>query len=193
MFRKDIEKAYTDKVSEYIANGWMFHITTMAGHQGEICKSDLYKGDDVIRIMLEEKASYIDDCGNYIELIVGRNTDKIMGDRWRDTIWNNHLEVIESQKFYIIGRGEKFFGTKEEYEAAVKKHYDRMYARHRSNHRIEFPEAAKRIVWSFMKRQYDCKTIRLSQIESVYKELDRNGKARYIVRAKGKHFEINKK
>ena len=39
-----------------------------------------------------------------------------------NTIWNNRLEVIESERFYVLGsserRGNTFYGTKAEAEQA---------------------------------------------------------------------------
>ena len=53
MKAKDIEKIYTAKVAEYLAKGYTINPATMSGHQGEIAKIDLKKGDEIIRILLD--------------------------------------------------------------------------------------------------------------------------------------------
>lgn len=190
MFMKDIEKLFTDKVNEYLSNGYIFHCTTMSGNQGEIAKVDLYKGDDVIRILLDSHFQQVDMLDSYVSLVVGRNTDKLYGTTI-DTIWSYRLDVIEEQRFYSVGRDKRFYVSMEEAEKCEQKRSDRYYASWMSDRQI-LPEKANRIVWSFMKRQYDCKTIRLNQIEQVYKKVRSDGKVWYYVKAKGKVFPMNK-
>lgn len=95
---KDVEKMFTEKVAQYIANGYLVNATTMAGHQGEICKLDLRKGDEVVRILIDmtnkgwQKIYY---------LLVGKNTDVLYGGM-DNIIWNKNLQEIERHDFYVI-------------------------------------------------------------------------------------------
>lgn len=45
-----IYKVFTDKVNKYLENGYMFRLSSMGGHQGEIGKVDLFKGNELIMI-----------------------------------------------------------------------------------------------------------------------------------------------
>ena len=102
---RQIEAIYTEKVAEYIAKGYTVNASTMSGHQGEIAKIDLRKGDEIIRVMLDtERCSF----HSAVVIIVGRNTDDRIAKSTElhsyDTIWNNLLEIIEKR---ISGRWKR--------------------------------------------------------------------------------------
>lgn len=56
---KEIQKAYTEKVNEYLAKGMQINTGTMSGSQGEICKIDLTDGSSIYRIRLERDREYL--------------------------------------------------------------------------------------------------------------------------------------
>lgn len=128
----EINKRYTEVVAEYIAKGYTINTSTMGGHQGEIAKIDLTDGTDIIRIEIndftERRKSYFDSAEG-IEIIVGKNTDKVKpnsNDTW-STIWSSHLEIIYQERFYQIGSRHRsvFYGSKEEEERAYRKRIER--------------------------------------------------------------------
>lgn len=203
MFRKDIEKAFTDKVAEYFVKGYNIYYTSMGGHQGEIAKVDLTNGKEIIRIFLDSKNEYSIEVENrhvdlgYISLIVGRCVDNVrIGCRY-DTIWNEKLEIISETQFYEIGRRDNnFFGTREEAIAATLKRYDR--SKHKMFYNTEviiLNDKAKSIVLPFVKKQYKCRSATLKQIEQVKKTVYyRNGKVngvKYYVVARGKTYKLH--
>jgi hypothetical protein len=53
MTQNDINLLFTQKVTELIAQGYQIHTRTMPGSQGEIAKVDLYKGSEIIRVLLD--------------------------------------------------------------------------------------------------------------------------------------------
>lgn len=164
MFENDIENAFTSRVAQYLADGYVFNLTTMNGSQGENGKVDLRKGDEVIRILLNERYE-----GDFVirYLLVGRSTNHLR-DGWMDTIWNNDLEEIERTDFYVIGgrRGKKYFGTREDAEAAQKKRIERR-GRKLTHVETDFSEAYKEIAYRILKKRDCFKSVRKSNIIRV--------------------------
>lgn len=171
MFKKDIENAFTAKVAQYLADGYVFNLTTMNGSQGENGKVDLRKGDEVIRILLSERYE-----GDFVirYLLVGRNTNHLR-DGWMDTIWNNDLEEIERTDFYVIGgrRGKKYFGTREDAEAAQKKRIER-YGRKLTHVETELSDAYKAIAYKILKKRGGFRSIKKADVIRVRQSLGCN-------------------
>lgn len=201
MLRKEIEKIYSDIIADYFNKGYYINMNTMNGSQlNEIAKIDLTNGKEVLRVMLCGSNTDRDNEYNYdlhyISIVIGRNTDKLCGNR-SDIIWNNYLEILSEQRFYEIGiRGDrKFFGTKEEAIAAKKKHYDRIKGDidYWGRNWVTLSDKAKVIVLPFVKRQYKCKSVTLKDIKEVKKYINKNGKAEYVeyyVFAKGNSYKM---
>lgn len=128
----EINKRFTDTVTEYIDKGYTINTASMSGSQGEIAHVDLTDGAEIIRINLEKQCGF---CGpDYIELTVGRCTDKVKPNDCRDriTFWTSHMEVLRSERFYILydrSDYETVYGTKEEAE----KIRDKMIQRYRNH------------------------------------------------------------
>lgn len=133
----DINKRYTEIVSEYITNGYTFNAASMGGSQGEIANIDLTNGIEIIRIYVNSFNDWNHFYGfEGIEIIVGRNTDDVVPNEYRchSTVWNSHLDVIVCERFYKIGEDYRhgvLYGTLEEATAANKKREER-YASRRS-------------------------------------------------------------
>ena len=164
MFKRDIENAFTAKVAQYLADGYVFNLTTMNGSQGEDGRVDLRKGNEVIRILLDRK---YEELIEIFHLLVGRSTNKLR-DGWMDTIWNNDLEEIESTDFYVVGRGKcgEYYGTKEEAETAEKKRINR-YGRKLTHVETELSDAYREIAYRILKKRDCFKSIRKSDIIRV--------------------------
>lgn len=108
IFSKDIRKAFTDKVNEYLAKGMEISVRTMSGSQGEIGKIDLTDGKNIYRIRLEREHRFIDRDFFYggidtIELIVEKYEDdgRDALDTW-GTLWSGKGELIEEKTWYSI-------------------------------------------------------------------------------------------
>lgn len=192
MFKKDIEKIYTNTIMEYLNKGYRINSSTMNGSQGEIAKVDLTNDKEVIRIYLSSSTNYSErywtEC---IILTVGRNTDRLTGMRY-DIIWNDNLEIISEQKFYKIGLNSNYYGTKEEAVEAMKKSSSRIKNRYvsQNNSVITLPDKAKEIVFPFVKKQYKCKSIKVNEIEKVEKIIT-NGKSEYYIKARGRTYMLS--
>ena len=76
MNQNDINRAFTEKVAELLGRGYQIYPGTMGGSQGEIAHVDLYKGDEIIRVLLDHSAGRGEKPDGF-RLVVGRNTDRI--------------------------------------------------------------------------------------------------------------------
>ena len=119
----DINKMFTAEVSKYLARGYHFNTASMSGSQGETAKVDLTNGTEIIRVLLRTFSDGWDKQGT--ELFVGRVAEKENVRRdvayCVNTIWNNRLEPVSSQRFYEVngyGDSNKFYGTEADAEAA---------------------------------------------------------------------------
>lgn len=198
MFMKEIEAAYTAKVAEYIAKGYTIYTATMRGHQGEIAKVDLRKGDEIIRILLHEEHDYRNMTESVV-IMVGRCMDQYVIAGQSDTLWNDRLEAIERIVFFQIGekwnghKTIKVYTTSESVkdEAQAKRNARAKNRSHYTFYGKTMSEAAHAVVLPFVKRQPGCKTCKLSEIERVYKLTDSDGKTSYRVVARNKTYILH--
>ena len=197
---EQINRKFTEKVTELLAQGYTMNTATMGGSQGEIAKVDLTDGKKIIRVMLDTDRGVERIGGRFYDfdkvvLIIGTCTDNVKihsSDHFCNTIWNNHLTDIITEDFYRIGRGE-WYGTKEESMEQQDKQSERLQTRYVAN-RYDLSDNAKAIVLSFMKRQPKCKSIKLSEIESVKHHhvttRSRGLFGKYTVSARGYSFDL---
>lgn len=198
---ESINKRYTELVAEYIGKGYYFNTATMGGSQGEIAHADLTNGTEIIRILIQRFCNWDRFGTEGIEIVVGRCTDEYIKpnmNRDLETVWNNKLEVITSEKFFQIGiehrDGSRYYGTEDEALAANQKQQDR-WETVRTESKKEMPEAAKQIVLPFVKRQPRCKSVKLNEIESVYRvvnfnRFDETTRNEYYVKFRGQTVRI---
>ncbi len=199
----DINRKFTEAVTEWIGKGYIINSATMGGSQGEISKVDLTNGSEIIRVLLNSTGhpiTKIEDrfySFDIVELTVGRVTDQIVPNSpsvW-DTVWNEHLEVISSEEFYEIGRNrrEKWYGTKAEAIAQQDKNWERSEAR-KVSERTELDAAA--IVLPFVKRQPKARSTKLHEITKVTKTVSKNlfddgVRVKYTVEARGNTYRLH--
>ena len=166
MNQNDINRMFTEKVTELIAQGYQINPATMSGSQGEYAHVDLRKGTDIIRVLLDDGSDY-EEGVDFMRLAVGRCTDQIrMGtfDRLGNTIWNNKLEVFFEIKFAKIA--EKYFTDMETGVQMRRKRYLRWKQKNRRD-RHDLPEAFKSAALRYVQKQPRMKTCKLSEIERV--------------------------
>lgn len=122
MKKTELDMIFTNKVSEYIAKGYIINTNSMAGHQGEIAKIDLRKSDEVLRIVMLQLDFTAD--GKKFCILVGRSTDTIdLNACSREIIWTNHLEIIEKLTFIAIS--DNWYLPEEEGKQEYQKKYER--------------------------------------------------------------------
>lgn len=201
-----INRKFTETVAEWMARGYTINTATMGGSQGEVSKIDLTDGKEIIRVLLGNLSGASEKIGDRyyhmdgVELITGRVTDDVMPNSpntWSN-VWNEHLEVLSSEKFYEIGRArrndEKWYGTRDEAIAQQNKASARYSGRYVSR-RQELSDRAKEIVLTYVRRQPKCKTARASEIESITKHHieSRTGKryVKYTIKVRGQVFDLH--
>lgn len=166
MNQNDINRLFTEKVTELIGQGYQINPATMSGSQGEYAHVDLRKGTEIIRVLLDDASDFMQGL-NFIRLAVGRCTDQIRMntfDRIGNTIWNNHLEILFEIKFAKIG--EDFFTDPESGARMREKHYER-WRINQTPERRDLPDAFKSAALRYVQRQPRMKTCKLSEIERV--------------------------
>ena len=177
---EDIEKLFTEKVAQYIANGYTVNANTMSGHQGEVCKFDLRKGDEVVRILIDRTNK---GWQKIYYLLVGKNTDTLYGGM-DDTIWNNHLQEVERYDFYVISdmyREKPVLGTEEEAKRAFDKRLDRAALNPKYNDYVtELSNEYKKVAYQIVRKKDGFNSIKLTDIKKVCREVRRNKVERVV-------------
>ena len=166
MNQNDINRIFTEKVTELIGQGYQINPATMSGSQGEYGHVDLRKGTDIIRVLLDDGSDY-EEGVDFMRLAVGRCTDQIrMGtfDRLGNTIWNNRLEILFEIKFAKIA--ENYFTNMETGVQMRRKRYLRWKQKDRRARR-DLPDSFKSAALRYVQKQPRMKTCKLSEIERV--------------------------
>ena len=166
MNQNDINRMFTEKVTELIAQGYQINPATMSGSQGEYAHVDLRKGTEIIRVLLDDASDFMSGL-NFLRLVVGRCTDQIrMGtfDRLGNTIWNNRLEILFEIKFAKIA--ENYFTDMETGVQMRRKRYLRWKQKDRRARR-DLPDSFKSAALRYVQKQPRMKTCKLSEIERV--------------------------
>ena len=107
MNQNDINRAFTEKVTELLSRGYQIHPGTMGGSQGEIAHVDLYRGDEIIRVLLDHSAGR-GEKPDGVRLVVGRNTDRIR-IRYRKDVKPGMWVRFQDEKWIISTLGEYSF------------------------------------------------------------------------------------
>lgn len=173
----DIEAIMSAKVAEYITKGYILSTTTMSGHQGEIAKVDMKKGNEIIRILLTSENAWNDEGTiQKTTLTVGRAQDKVRSSRLFDTmattIWNNRLDIIEETVWYSVDSSADYFSEdKAEIIAQHKKQMERWRMRealrYLKNGKDVTGDKAKQIALAFVRKQRGEKRSKVEDIASI--------------------------
>ena len=166
MNQNDINRMFTEKMTELIGQGYQINPATMSGSQGEYAHVDLRKGAEIIRVLLDDASDFMQGM-NFLRLAVGRCTDQIRMstfDRVGNTIWNNRLEILFEIKFAKIA--ENYFTDMETGVQMRRKRYLRWKQKDRRARR-DLPDSFKSAALRYVQKQPRMKTCKLSEIERV--------------------------
>lgn len=170
MTYQDINRRFSEIVSDYLQKGYYCNTSTMEGSQGEQAKVDLTNGKEIIRVLSkafrEEYAKQMELSG--IKILVGRAPNDITPNHsCGGTIWNNDLQILCEEKFYKISQNSRaFYGTMEESAAAYALHFTRCFKKQAEN-KITLPDAAKSIALRWVRKQPKLKSSKLRDISEV--------------------------
>lgn len=190
---KEINKLFTDKMIEYINDGYIVHSNTMGGTQGEIAKVDLvnYNKGNIIRLYMDRESKYPLE---YLYIIAERiPLKKGFSKGFDKTIWNGKHEKIYEVRLIEIDYGKYYvFPDSEEYneiKAKRRMRYERGYWQH-SNKVYLYNSRAKIPALKLIKKNPRTKTIKIKDIECVYKMVWRDSRAKYYTVCKGKCYSF---
>ena len=164
MTRKDIDRIYTEKVSQLLAQGYQIHTASMGGSQGEIAHTDFIKGSEILRLLIEQGCDCGSSCGDYYSIRLGRHTEPPR--RGYIDIWNNRLETLSEIKLAKVT--DNYFTDMETAKVISEKRLARWRnsARAGTARRV-LPDAYKSAALGWVRKQPRMKTCRLDEIESV--------------------------
>lgn len=128
MIYAEINQRFTEAVTEYLCKGYAVNTSSMSGSQGDIAKIDLTDGNEIVRIFIR-RFSNIQEGTEGVEIIVGKSTDNVKPNCIEQihTLWNGHLEVIRTERFYRVDGNYRrhYYGTKEDAKKAAAIRYER--------------------------------------------------------------------
>lgn len=189
----DINRRYTEIVAEWMAKGYAINTASMNGSQGEIAKIDLTDGKEIIRIMVDRFSDFAANLEG-VEITVGKALDANVrpnsNDGW-STIWNNQLEVLQSERFFKIGENRVSgapYGSEAEAKAAAEQRRKRYIAKNcpTRSHTVSVNamDIAKRII----RREFGVKRIIEADV-SVFKYTNADGTS-YCVSYRNKTYRL---
>ena len=188
---KDINKLFTDKMMEYINDGYIVNTNTMGGTQGEQAMVDLTNGEYIIRLYIDIKS---ESLINHLHIIAERvKMRKKFKCGWDNTIWNGHNEVIFDKSFIEIDYGRYYVDEEsDEYKEIKTKRKQRYESDFRNTRNIVYFEnpKAKEIALKLIKKNPRTKTTKVKDISFVGKHLWRNERPYYIQYAKAKIIHL---
>lgn len=193
MKRVEIDKIFSRMLADYLANGYMVNTNTMGGHQGEVAKVDLRKGDEIIRMSLDKGYDWREHTDWYV-LTVGRATECVRnGDG--AIIWTNKCDEIERHVIYKIG--EDWYSGNEDYtkDCLRKRHarwentwnvVDPLTVSHR-----DLPESCNKVALGILRKMDKCHSVKLCDIKKVRKIVSKgDGSVRFVVDVRNKTVKI---
>ena len=182
MTQNDIHRAFTDKVSELLAQGFQINPATMGGSQGEIAHIDLRRGTEVLRVLLESESGFgrDPDC---LRLTVGRCTEDIGRASFgsHSIVWNERLEILFEIKFARIT--PEFFTDMETGRHITEKRFERWKSK-KTPSRRQMGDAYKVAALKYIRRQPRMKTCKLQDIGRMTRTTLKDGRACFKIEAR---------
>ena len=165
----EINKEFTNKVNEYLDKGYIINSSTMSGSQGEVTKVDLTNGKEIIRILINRCWYNHHEYDGY-EIFVGKanKAEHLINSYGSfNTIWNNELIEISSDKFYHADyyKQKDWFVTEKdikEISKIMKERYKNSFIYPKS-----LPDRAKDIALKYVRKQPKCSRARKESVQII--------------------------
>lgn len=109
MFKKDIDKIFTEIVADYISKNWIIYSSSIGENQGEKAKIDLVKDNEIVRILLDKNYNYESYSYTISVGIKKESSNLYRGKDFDKIFWNKDFEIIEEYKFYCIDKEKSYF------------------------------------------------------------------------------------
>lgn len=192
LFRKqDVEMVFTNKVNEFLAQGFYFNMTEGArGHQGEEMKVCLTNdgGKTAYLIFVDrEYGRFSDNSPDAIVIYV-----KKYEDAERGTLWIKEGEEVWKKTFYAIERTrrygkEVYVESLDEFKLIQKIQEERFNKKHNLPYEKELPESTRRIAVNILRKKKGYKATLLKDVTRVVRRRTDNALIAHIV-GKGSAF-----
>lgn len=201
MNKKQIEMIFTNKVTKYLNDGYIFLTRTLNSSDSNCEGSiELYKDNQIIKVGLytSREHFYDDEILNISTYKMEMNNPSVNNHK----VWCEDMTLIEQDVYYKIAdnyylTSNEYFEIKEVREAKIteriKNYTFRGYGR---NEYIVMDDKAKKIVLPFVQRQPKCRSKKLSDIKKVIKDIraigynDMDLEITYRVYVKGKSIPL---
>ncbi|MBR6029405.1 MAG: hypothetical protein IKP40_09970 [Clostridia bacterium] len=187
MKRQAVDKAFTQKVAEFLNQGYIIHTNTMGGYQGEIAHVDLARGSEILRVLLTRDCC----CRDQDELYWGE-TIQLTVSRISPDALDELSEPIFQTAWADIGRlcGRDWFTGIEEGRRSWEKHMQRYRRRYERVTSTDLGEAYKSPALRWLRKQPGMEACALSDIENVRRIQWPGEKAFFEIEAQGRTFRI---
>ena len=120
MKRNDIDKIYSEKVTELLNTGYSIYTSGMRGSQGEISKVLLVKDNDLKIVLLDETHAWEYGVEKIYRISIGTYKNDVPKPEARTTFWIKDFNYEEQIKLYELKN--QWFITEEEYQATKDIH-----------------------------------------------------------------------
>lgn len=120
MKRNDIDKIYSEKVTELLNNGYSIYTSGMSGSQGEISKVLLVKDNDLKIVLLDETYVWEPGVEKIYRISIGTYKNDVPKPEAHTTFWIKDFNYEEQIKLYELKN--QWFITEEEYQATKDIH-----------------------------------------------------------------------
>ena len=197
----DINKRFTEILSDYISKGYRVNAGTMSGTQGELAKVDFTDGNELIRVRMGNNLVKVQDerhCYSLkaMEITVGKYPEASKKKYLIDdndsirSVFDSDFEMIHEEKFYESNTGWRgnfnYYGTYDEAVAARAKHCNRLRESADSSYRHLDSTKSKKIALKILQKKKGYKSTRLKDIDSVRIYNNRDDCKRYEVKLHNK-------
>ena len=184
MFKKDIEKVFTEKVQEYLMKGYRFYSDGMRGSQGELAKVVLTDDNELIIIYLDEDHRPLEVIHNSVILFVEKQPCT------KHTVWLHEGDIIEKTVWYDLSDGYSEYyldsnDPKVNDIIAIKQQRRELNRNMHNTKDVEFTsDEAKKAILPLIKRQPKCKSKTINDIVSISRRYNSSNSSYYVVQFK---------
>lgn len=188
--KQDIDRIFTEKVSELLAQGYQINTAMMGDSWNqEIAKIDLIKDNEIWRVALVRSNERKHDK---FDVLIIKVLSKALGSSCSQIVYTHDMHVVSQIEFgsagYKYSHKDVWMDIDSAFLSAQKR--DARRQARRMPHRHRMPDSAKSIALRWIRKQKGCKSCRLGEIESVVRVDDKTTRKLYCyeIKARGKTF-----
>lgn len=164
----DLAKAMTEKTMEYMAKGYVIDLNHNRGHQGEITKVIMGKGNEAIAVYLNKESVELFEDGWRSSYATFLRVERQVDLSSSSTYWLGEGEVVEETAFYHLeGHGSDVYTTDIDFAREVKtKQANRRMAKRTDSREFK---PTKRIL-NVLKNHWGYKSMKLEDVDHIVRK-----------------------